>query len=58
MTKERKARRKADNAMIRSLIAELTMIVISGGDKTDRYLVAASACDKVGARLRERAAEA
>jgi hypothetical protein len=55
---ERKARRKADNALYRSLATQLLIIAMSGGDKPDRYLAAADACDQCAARLRERASEA
>jgi hypothetical protein len=36
----------------------LLIIAMSGGDKPDRYLAAADACDQCAARLRERASEA
>ena len=59
MTKaEKKAQRKLDNQLYRSLATQLIILAISGSEKADRYLAAADACDQVAARLRERAAEA
>lgn len=47
-----------DKLLLRAVIAQAVALLATGGNKSERYIYAAEACEQLAARLRERAAEA
>ena len=47
---------KRDKQLLRTLEAQIVVLLATDAPKPERYLAAADACDQVAARLRERAA--
>jgi hypothetical protein len=48
---------KADKALYTALASQLLLLALSDSGKAARYTAAADACDRVAARLRERAGQ-